>query len=184
MTTMTDILDDESRELEQAASPATGRSLRAIAVSSVITAFAAVSIAILLGVFVVLSWASGSDEQSEVSVASSNVQPSESAVQVADSVARQFPQIEQFSVSSSGLMEENENSLIIMIPQWDSAAGRDLGYEITAFLRENIHELNIAYILWDQHSFSTGGPNVMDDRGSDVSNHRTHINVTVHAEAV
>lgn len=69
----------------------------------------------------------------------------------------------------------------IMIPDYKSTEGRDLGDRMAADLRSRATQLGIQYIIWDGHIWNVArdgeGWRHMADRGSDSANHYDHLHV-------
>ena len=76
-------------------------------------------------------------------------------------------------------------ALDLMIPNYKSKAGKQLGYDLSRWLRAHHKELGINYIIWDQRIWNvqraSSGWRKMGGRGSDSANHKNHIHVTVYA---
>lgn len=70
-----------------------------------------------------------------------------------------------------------------MLPSYNSAAGRALGKRIANWVRANARELDVEYIIYDQHIWNirrdSEGWRAMADRGGDTANHRDHVHITV-----
>lgn len=66
----------------------------------------------------------------------------------------------------------------IMIPDYNSERGRQIGTDITNFLQANAGALGVQYTIWRQEYWGGDGRNVMEDRGSDTQNHFDHVHVT------
>lgn len=178
MTTDTDTVNSHTAQPTEA-SQGVRTPLIVIAAATVVTALATVALTIMLAI-TVLADTSPSVQGKSVSIPAAS---SDGAREVAGFVSAEFPEIDEFALSPAGGNSTNENSLIIIIPDALTDEGRELGDAVVKSLTDNLGDLNIAYILWNQHSYSTGGPNLMEDRGNAVSNHQTHINVTVHDKA-
>lgn len=74
------------------------------------------------------------------------------------------------------------NAIDIMIPNWNTDEGLQLGNSVAAFLTANKDALNLDGYIWRQASygygggsFSTGKP--MENRGSPTQNHMDHLHV-------
>lgn len=67
----------------------------------------------------------------------------------------------------------------IMIPDYESSQGQELGTQVKDWLWANRDELNITYMIWQQTYIpSQGQGNLMEDRGSPTQNHFDHVHVT------
>jgi uncharacterized protein YgiM (DUF1202 family) len=96
-----------------------------------------------------------------------------------------FPQIK----SVGGWYQTNAGehpvgrAIDIMIPNYKSASGRELGYSIAEWARKNARALDINYVVWRQHIWNIQrdkeGWRFMADRGDDSSNHLNHVHISV-----
>src|SRR5699024_6171768 len=70
----------------------------------------------------------------------------------------------------------------IMIPDFQSDEGRELGNRIKNYLFEHREFFNIDYMIWRQTYIpSQGEPNLMEDRFDLTRNHFDHVHVTTFA---
>lgn len=125
---------------------------------------------------------SGGELQPDPRFAEANMQVD--SVRIGRSVAARFPQLEtiggwrpydDYPDHPSG------RAVDIMIPDFQSAQGKQLGDDILAYLYGNRDYFNIQYFIWRQQYIpAEGTPNMMDDRGDLTQNHFDHIHVTVH----
>lgn len=103
-------------------------------------------------------------------------------VRLARAVAQKFPEIDAiggwrpydtYDDHPSGRAAD------IMIPGYDTGAGKELGDRIVEYLMANKIELHIEYIIWRQTYIpAEGSSNLMEDRGSPNDNHFNHVHVT------
>lgn len=67
----------------------------------------------------------------------------------------------------------------VMIPNYATSEGQELGTQIKDWLFANRGELNIDYMIWQQvYIPSSGTGNKMEDRGNPTQNHFDHIHIT------
>lgn len=70
----------------------------------------------------------------------------------------------------------------IMLPKWNTAAGKARGWDIANYLRANASSLNIQYLIFDQKIWNVSrdkeGWRAMADRGNSTANHKDHVHVT------
>ncbi|MFL0580622.1 peptidoglycan DD-metalloendopeptidase family protein [Dietzia sp. 179-F 9C3 NHS] len=67
----------------------------------------------------------------------------------------------------------------IMIPDYDSTEGRDLGNRIQNYFLTHAEHFNVEYTIWRQELTPVGGTKyLMEDRGSPTDNHFDHVHVT------
>lgn len=103
-------------------------------------------------------------------------------IRLGRSVAQRFPQLEiiggwrpydNYPDHPSGRAAD------IMIPNYSSAEGKQLGDDILSYLWENKEHFNVQYFIWRQEYIpAEGTPNMMEDRGDPTQNHYDHIHVT------
>ena len=106
-------------------------------------------------------------------------------IRVHRAVRKSFPQIK----TVGGWYQTNAGehpvgrAIDIMIPNYKSASGRELGYEIANWSKKNAKSLNVLYVVWRQHIWNTQrdreGWRFMADRGDDSSNHLNHVHISV-----
>lgn len=104
------------------------------------------------------------------------------SIRIARAVAQRFPDVQtiggwrefdQFPDHPSG------RAVDIMIPDFQSNEGRELGNRIKNYLFEHREFFNIEYMIWRQMYIpSEGQPNLMDDRFDLTQNHFDHVHVT------
>ena len=97
-------------------------------------------------------------------------------------VSEAFPQIEQIGGFRPDPLHEHDEGLAldILVPgDPTSPEGIALGDAIRDFLLSRADELGINHVLWRQHIYRADGTSEpMEPRGSDVTNHVTHLHVT------
>jgi hypothetical protein len=99
---------------------------------------------------------------------------------VARAVSAMFPEIRDIGGVRPDALRWHPNGLAIdvMIPDWNSPAGRQLGDRIVAFALANTDRFDIEHVIWRQVYYPpTGGPHVMSNMGSDNANHYTHVHI-------
>jgi hypothetical protein len=71
-----------------------------------------------------------------------------------------------------------------MIPNYTSAAGQALGYQVADWAKINARQLGVNYVIWHQHIWNierdAEGWRYMADRGGDSANHINHVHITVY----
>ncbi len=98
----------------------------------------------------------------------------------ARAVSAMFPEIRDIGGVRPDAMRWHPNGLAIdvMIPDWNSPAGRQLGDQIVAFALANAERFDIEHVIWRQVYYPrTGAPHVMSNMGSDNANHYTHVHI-------
>ncbi len=73
----------------------------------------------------------------------------------------------------------NGMALDVMIPDYQSAAGKELGDRVAAYALDNAERLGVDHVIWRQVLHMPGGKTrMMGDYGSDDANHYTHVHIT------
>lgn len=96
-------------------------------------------------------------------------------------ISKRFPQIREMSGVRPDSMKWHPNGLAIdvMIPNWDTPAGRALGDRIVDFVFDNADRFGLEYVIWRQAYLpASGSPHMMEDRGSPDGNHYTHVHIS------
>ena len=122
-----------------------------------------------------------SSQRSAVAVAGS-----ESGLQIQTIMARRaivarFPEIREIGGVRPDSMKWHPNGLAIdvMIPHWDTPAGRALGDRIVRYVFDNADRFGLEYVIWQQtYRPASGTPHLMEDRGSPDGNHYTHVHIS------
>ena len=110
------------------------------------------------------------------------------AVKVLNAVRKNWPQIKTIGTVRPDALPDHPSgrALDLMIPNYKSKAGKQLGYDLSRWLQKRHTELGINYIIWDQRIWNVqragSGWRSMGSRGSDSANHKNHIHVTVLAK--
>lgn len=104
------------------------------------------------------------------------------SVRIGRAVAHKFPEIttiggwrpsDPFPDHPSG------RAVDIMIDNWDTAEGKQLGDEVLEYLYSNREYFQIEYFIWRQKYIPAEGEgNMMEDRGTPTQNHFDHVHVT------
>jgi hypothetical protein len=91
-----------------------------------------------------------------------------------------FPEITDIGGYRPDSMKWHPNGLAldVMIPQWDTPAGKALGDRVVQFVQAHAQELGFAHALWRQAQHNPdGSSSPMEDRGDANANHFTHVHV-------
>ena len=124
-----------------------------------------------------------SSQRSAVSVAGS-----ESGLQIQTIMARRaivsrFPEIREIGGVRPDSMKWHPEGLAIdvMIPDWQTPAGRALGDRIAAFVSDNGRRFGLEYLIWQRmYTPAEGKPYLMDDTGNPDANHFTHVHIATY----
>ena len=66
----------------------------------------------------------------------------------------------------------------VMIPNYQSPEGKELGDRIAAFALANADRLSLNHVIWRRIMYDKGGkPFLMGNLGSDDANHYTHVHI-------
>ncbi|ODQ92878.1 peptidase M23, partial [Dietzia alimentaria] len=105
------------------------------------------------------------------------------SIRVARAVAQRFPDVKTIGgwrPVDAYPDHPSGRAVDIMIPDYSSSEGRELGNRITNYLLTHREFFNIEYLIWRQQYIpATGQPNQMEDRGDPTQNHFDHVHVTV-----
>lgn len=102
-------------------------------------------------------------------------------VLVERAVSAEFPEIRDIGGVRPDALPYHPNGLAIdvMIPGWDTPAGKALGDRIAAYAFDNAAKFGVVNVIWQQTYRPVDGPaHVMDDLGSPDANHFTHVHIT------
>lgn len=96
-------------------------------------------------------------------------------------ISKRFPEIKEMSGVRPDSMKWHPNGLAIdvMIPHWDTPAGRALGDRIVDYVFQNADRFGLEYVIWQQtYRPASGTPHLMENRGSPDANHLTHVHIS------
>lgn len=72
----------------------------------------------------------------------------------------------------------NGQAIDVMIPNYQSPEGKELGDRIAAFALANAHRLSLNHVIWRRIMYDKNGkPFLMGNLGSDDANHYTHVHI-------
>lgn len=110
------------------------------------------------------------------------------SIKVHRAILDRYPQINTFyGVRKDSWNAEHRDgrAIDLMIPNYGSSSGKQLGDEIAAWLKKNHKSLGIQYLIWQQRIWNiernSEGWRWMADRGGDSANHYNHIHVTTYS---
>lgn len=116
----------------------------------------------------------------------SEVKLQRDTIYVGRAVIARFPQIQLIGGWRPGdsIAGDHPNGLAddIMIPDWDTDAGRQLGDDILAYLWGNREHFKIKYFIWRDVYYPSDGEAApyTQDRGDPTTMHMDHIHVTTY----
>ncbi|CAA0127284.1 Uncharacterised protein [Mycolicibacterium vanbaalenii] len=95
-------------------------------------------------------------------------------------ISAAFPEITDIGGYRPDSMKWHPSGLAldVMIPQWDTPAGKALGDRVVAFVQANAQDLGLDHALWRQTQHNADGSSSgMSDRGSANANHFNHVHI-------
>lgn len=96
-------------------------------------------------------------------------------------ISKRFPEIKEMSCVRPDSMKWHPNGLAIdvVIPDWDTPAGRALGDRIVDYVFRNADRFGLEYVIWRQtYRPASGSPHLMENRGSPDADHYTHVHIS------
>ncbi|MGI9123373.1 MAG: hypothetical protein ACR2JM_01275 [Mycobacterium sp.] len=104
-------------------------------------------------------------------------------IRIKRAISARFPEIVDIGGWRQDSMKWHPNGLAIdvIIPEWDTPAGKALGDRIAEYVMANAKRFKVEAIIWQQTYRPTGGtPHLMDDLGNPDANHYTHVHVATY----
>ena len=98
-------------------------------------------------------------------------------------IVSRFPEIREIGGVRPDSMKWHPEGLAIdvMIPDWQSPAGKALGDRIAAFVAENGRRFGLEYLIWQRMYIpAEGTPYLMGDAGNPDANHFTHVHIATY----
>lgn len=95
-------------------------------------------------------------------------------------VSAYFPQIHHIGGVRADALKWHPMGLAIdvMIPDYQTPAGKELGDRIAAFALANADRLSLNHVIWRRIMYSRNGkPYLMPNLGGDDANHYTHVHI-------
>ena len=96
-------------------------------------------------------------------------------------ISAKFPEIREIGGVRPDSMKWHPNGLAIdvIIPNWDTPAGRALGDRIVEYTFAHAEQFGLEYVIWQQtYRPAKGKPHLMPDGGSPDANHFTHVHIS------
>lgn len=96
-------------------------------------------------------------------------------------ISAAFPEIKEIGGVRADSMKWHPNGLAIdvIIPNWDTPAGRALGDRIVDYTFAHAEDFGLEYVIWQRtYRPAKGTPHLMDDQGSPDANHYTHVHIS------
>lgn len=98
-------------------------------------------------------------------------------------ISARFPEIREIGGVRADSMKWHPNGLAIdiIIPDYETAAGKALGDRIVKFVFANANRFGLEYVIWQRMYLpAKGKPSLMDDLGNDDANHYTHVHISTY----
>lgn len=98
-------------------------------------------------------------------------------------ISAKFPEIRDIGGYRADSMKWHPNGLAIdvMIPNWQTPAGRALGDRIARFALDSVDKYKIEGVIWQRtYHPAHGSPQLMSDLGSADANHYTHVHIATY----
>ncbi len=98
-------------------------------------------------------------------------------------ISARFPQIRDIGGWRPDSMRWHPNGLAIdvIIPNWETRAGRELGDRIAKFALDNAERFDLEHVIWQRtYHPADGSPKLMADLGDPDSNHYTHVHIATY----
>jgi hypothetical protein len=95
-------------------------------------------------------------------------------------VSAYFPEIKNIGGVRADYLRWHPSGMAIdvMIPDYQTQAGKELGDRIAAFALANADRLSLNHVIWRRVMYSrTGKPYLMPNQGGDDANHYTHVHI-------
>jgi len=96
-------------------------------------------------------------------------------------ISAHFPEIHEMGGVRPDALPFHPNGLAVdvIIPEWNTPAGKALGDRVAAFAFDNAARLGLVNVIWQQTYRPVGGKaHVMSDLGNPDDNHYTHVHIT------
>ena len=98
-------------------------------------------------------------------------------------ISARFPEIREIGGVRPDSMKWHPAGLAIdvIIPDYDTAAGKALGDRIARFAVTNAKRFGVEHVIWQRTYQPAGGkPKLMADLGNDDANHYTHVHIATY----
>ncbi len=98
-------------------------------------------------------------------------------------ISARFPEIRDIGGFRPDSMKWHPAGLAIdvIIPEYDTAAGKALGDRIARFAMNNAKRFGVEHVIWQRtYQPASGKPKLMADLGNDDANHYTHVHIATY----
>jgi hypothetical protein len=103
----------------------------------------------------------------------------------ARAVSAMFPEIQNIGGVRPDALRWHPNGLAldVMIPNYQTAAGKALGDRIAAYALANADRFDLNHVIWRQVLYlPSGSARTMPNYGSDDANHYTHVHIATNGD--
>lgn len=124
-----------------------------------------------------------SSQRSAISVAGSERGLQIQTIMARRAIVSRFPEIREIGGVRPDSMKWHPEGLAIdvMIPDWQTPAGREVGDRIAKFISDNGRRFGLEYLIWQRMYIpAEGKPYLMDDAGNPDANHFTHVHIATY----
>ena len=105
------------------------------------------------------------------------------SVRMGRAIAMNFPEIDTIGGwrPSDAVADDHPagRAVDVMIPQWQSDKGVELGDQVTEYVLGNWDYFHVDYIIWRQQLIYPDSTSAMEDRGSPTQNHFDHVHISL-----
>ena len=104
-------------------------------------------------------------------------------IRVKRAISARFPQIREIGGVRPDAMKWHPNGLAIdvIIPDYDTPAGKALGDRIAGFALANARRFSLEHVIWQRtYHPADGKSRLMADLGDDDANHYTHVHIATY----
>ncbi len=99
---------------------------------------------------------------------------------VSRAVSAAFPEIRNIGGVRPDALKWHPNGMAIdvMIPNYQTPEGKELGDRIAAFVLQNATKFHLNHVIWQRMLYQRNAPpKLMANMGSDDANHYTHVHI-------
>jgi hypothetical protein len=104
-------------------------------------------------------------------------------IRVKRAISARFPEIRDIGGWRRDSLKWHPNGLAIdvIIPDWQTPAGRALGDRIADYALDNAERFNVEAVIWQRtYRPADGSPKLMADLGDPDANHYTHVHIATY----
>lgn len=109
------------------------------------------------------------------------------SVRLGRAVAMNFPEVDTIGgwrPSDPFPDHPSGRAIDVMIPNYQTDSGRDLGDRVTEYILGNWDTFDVDYIIWRQQLIYPDSASMMEERGDPTQNHFDHVHVSLNESAM